>query len=142
MVNLILVLGDQLSMNLSALRAGDKASDVVVMAEVADEAGYVPHHPKKIAFLFAAMRKFAKRLSDDGWTVDYARLEAGETSVVGALLAAATRHGFAVTARRPVPYSHRCGRCWCCRARFHGPENRAACCRQTAPTTAAGSTPV
>ncbi len=93
MVNLILVLGDQLSMNLSALRAGDKASDVVVMAEVADEAGYVPHHPKKIAFLFAAMRKFAKRLSDDGWTVDYGRLEAGETSIVGALLAAATRHG-------------------------------------------------
>tara|TARA_R100001369_G_scaffold28_1_gene83 strand:- start:2375 stop:3895 length:1521 start_codon:yes stop_codon:yes gene_type:complete len=93
MVNLILVLGDQLSMNLSALRAGDKASDVVVMAEVTDEAGYVPHHPKKIAFLFAAMRKFAKRLSDDGWTVDYARLEAGETSIVGALLAAATRHG-------------------------------------------------
>ncbi|WP_372804883.1 cryptochrome/photolyase family protein [Loktanella salsilacus] len=93
MVNLILVLGDQLSMNLSALRAGDKASDVVVMAEVTDEAGYVPHHPKKIAFLFAAMRKFAKRLRDDGWTVDYARLEAGETSIVGALLAAATRHG-------------------------------------------------
>mgnify|MGYP003111362944 CR=1 FL=1 len=93
MVNLILVLGDQLSMNLSALRAGDKASDVVVMAEVTDEAGYVPHHPKKIAFLFAAMRKFAKRLSDDGWTVDYARLESGETSIVGALLAAATRHG-------------------------------------------------
>jgi len=93
MVNLILVLGDQLSMNLSALRAGDKASDVVVMAEVTDEAGYVPHHPKKIAFLFAAMRKFAKRLSDDGWTVDYARLKAGETSIVGAMLAAATRHG-------------------------------------------------
>ncbi|WP_394153688.1 cryptochrome/photolyase family protein [Loktanella salsilacus] len=93
MVNLILVLGDQLSMNLSALRAGDKASDVVVMAEVAEEAGYVPHHPKKIAFLFAAMRKFAKRLRDDGWRVDYAKLEEGETSITSVLLAAATRHG-------------------------------------------------
>jgi len=93
MVNLILVLGDQLSMDLSALRAGDSASDVVVMAEVADEAGYVPHHPKKIAFLFAAMRKFAKRLSDEGWTVDYSRLEDGETSICGALMAATKRHG-------------------------------------------------
>jgi len=92
-VNLILVLGDQLSDTLSALQAGDKTADVVVMAEVADEAGYVPHHPKKIAFLFSAMRKFAKRLSDDGWTVDYAKLGDGETSVCGALLAAAERHG-------------------------------------------------
>ncbi|SHF58246.1 deoxyribodipyrimidine photolyase-related protein [Loktanella atrilutea] len=93
MVNLILVLGDQLSDNLSALRAGDRDSDVVVMAEVADEASYVKHHPKKIAFLFAAMRKFAERLSNDGWTVDYARFEEGETSICGALLAAAERHG-------------------------------------------------
>jgi deoxyribodipyrimidine photolyase-related protein len=56
---LVLVLGDQLSNSLSALRAADKSKDIVVMAEVAEEAGYVPHHPKKIAFLFAAMRKFA-----------------------------------------------------------------------------------
>lgn len=48
---LILVLGDQLSMDLSALREGDKDRDVVVMAEVGDEATYVKHHPKKIAFL-------------------------------------------------------------------------------------------
>jgi deoxyribodipyrimidine photolyase-like uncharacterized protein len=41
-------------------------SDVVVMAEVMDEAAYVPHHPKKIAFLFAAMRKFAARLEGRG----------------------------------------------------------------------------
>jgi len=69
---LILVLGDQLSDGLSALQAGDKARDVVVMAEVASEAGYVRHHPKKIAFLFAAMRKFAARLREHGWQVAYA----------------------------------------------------------------------
>ena len=51
------------------------ARDVVVMAEVADEATYVSHHVKKIAFLFAAMRKFAERLEADGWRVDYARLD-------------------------------------------------------------------
>lgn len=70
---LVLVLGDQLSMDLSALREGDKARDVVVMAEVGDEASYVKHHPKKIAFLFAAMRKFAKALEEDGWQVAYKR---------------------------------------------------------------------
>jgi hypothetical protein len=57
---LVLILGDQLSEDISALREADRESrHVMVMAEVMDEASYVPHHPKKIAFLFAAMRKFA-----------------------------------------------------------------------------------
>ena len=38
MVNLVLVLGDQLSENLSALAEADKATDIVVMAEVVSEA--------------------------------------------------------------------------------------------------------
>ena len=75
MTRLVLVLGDQLSAVLSALRAADKARDVVVMAEVADEAGYVPHHPKKIAFVFSAMRKFAAELRAAGWDVRYGRLD-------------------------------------------------------------------
>ncbi len=75
MTRLVLVLGDQLSEGLSALRAADKARDVVVMAEVADEAGYVPHHPKKIAFVFSAMRKFAAELRAAGWDVRYGRLD-------------------------------------------------------------------
>ncbi|KPP83795.1 MAG: deoxyribodipyrimidine photolyase-related protein [Rhodobacteraceae bacterium HLUCCA08] len=79
MTRLVLVLGDQLTPDSAALRAADKARDVVVMAEVADEAGYVPHHPKKIAFLFAAMRKFARQLRDDGWEVRYSRLDDDET---------------------------------------------------------------
>ena len=85
---LILVLGDQLSFDLSALAAGDPASDVVVMAEVADEAGHVPHHPKKIAFIFAAMRKFAAALRDAGWDVRYTKLDDPENagSIVGELL--------------------------------------------------------
>ena len=75
MSRLVLVLGDQLSEGLSALREADKAKDTVVMAEVAAETDYVPHHPKKIAFLFAAMRKFASRLQEDGWRVAYTRLD-------------------------------------------------------------------
>ncbi len=94
MVRLVLVLGDQLSAGLSALCKADKTRDVVVMAEVADEASYVPHHPKKIAFVFAAMRKFANALVQDGWQVAYTRLDdpANSGSITGELLRQAEVH--------------------------------------------------
>ena len=72
---LILVLGDQLSLDIAALRAADKAHDLVVMAEVIDENTYVPHHPQKSAFVLSAMRKFAASLIDQGWNVAYAKLD-------------------------------------------------------------------
>ncbi|MEO7431271.1 MAG: cryptochrome/photolyase family protein [Dokdonella sp.] len=74
--NLILVLGDQLTPTLSSLAAGDPARDRVLMAELSDETTYVPHHKKKIAFLFSAMRHFAVELRGLGWTVDYVALDA------------------------------------------------------------------
>lgn len=77
---LVLILGDQLSHGVSALKVADKSSDLVVMAEVMDEASYVRHHPKKIAFLFAAMRKFARVLEADGWRVAYTRLDDPENA--------------------------------------------------------------
>ena len=67
----ILVLGDQLGRDVAALRAGDPATDLVVMAEVAGEAANLGHHPKKIAFCFAAMRHFAEDLRAAGWQVAY-----------------------------------------------------------------------
>ena len=84
----ILVLGDQLSPDLAVLRDGDPGQDVVVMAEVADEAGYVPHHPKKIALIFSAMRHFAEELRESGWDVRYFRLDGDEAprSICGALM--------------------------------------------------------
>ncbi len=91
---LVLVLGDQLSPGVAALKAADKDRDVVVMAEVADEAGYVPHHPKKIALVLAAMRKHAERLRHDGWHVAYTRLDDPENtgSIAGELLRRAEEH--------------------------------------------------
>lgn len=74
--NLILVLGDQLTPTLSSLAAGDARQDMVLMAELDDEAGYVRHHKKKLAFLFSAMRHFAVELRAAGWTVDYVALDA------------------------------------------------------------------
>jgi deoxyribodipyrimidine photolyase-related protein len=92
---LVLVLGDQLTETLSALAQADKARDTVVMAEVADEAAYVPHHPKKIALIFAAMRKFAHALEQDGWTVAYTQLDDTDNagSIVGELLRRAAQTG-------------------------------------------------
>ncbi|WP_429911374.1 cryptochrome/photolyase family protein [Glycocaulis sp.] len=74
MRTLRLVLGDQLTRELSALR-GAQPDDLILMAEVNDEASYVPHHRKKIAFLFSAMRHFAQSLREEGLKVRYVRLD-------------------------------------------------------------------
>jgi len=42
------VLGDQCTRNLAALRDLDPARDVVLMAEVTEECTYVRHHPKNL----------------------------------------------------------------------------------------------
>ena len=95
MSRLVLVLGDQLSPDIAALKATDKTRDVVVMAEVADEAGYVPHHPKKIALVLSAMRKFATELREDGWDVRYTQLDdtGNSGSLTGELLRRAEETG-------------------------------------------------
>jgi len=81
------VLGDQLSDGLSALRDLDAARDVVLMAEVRDEATYVKHHKQKIALIFAAMRSFVLRLEARGVTVRYVRIDdpGNSHSIVGEL---------------------------------------------------------
>ncbi len=94
MTRLILVLGDQLTRDVAALR-DYRPGDVVVMAEVMAEASYVPHHPKKIAFLFSAMRHFADQLRAEGIRVAYTLLDDPENagSIAGELLRRAAAHG-------------------------------------------------
>jgi deoxyribodipyrimidine photolyase-related protein len=72
---LVVVFGDQLSTKTSSLRQCDKANTMILMVEVSQEATYIPHHKKKIAFIFSAMRHFAEELRSDGWRVDYVELE-------------------------------------------------------------------
>lgn len=81
------MLGDQLSDGLSALHDLDPERDVVLMAEVRDEATYVKHHKQKIALIFAAMRSFAERLEGRGVTVRYVRIDDADNtqSIVGEL---------------------------------------------------------
>ncbi len=92
---LILVLGDQLSPNLSSLRSGNPAQDIVLMVEVHEETTYVRHHKKKIAFVLSAMRHFAEELREADWTVDYVKLDDPENSgsFTGEVGRALARHG-------------------------------------------------
>lgn len=79
---------------MSSLAASDPKTDGVLMMEVHDETTYVAHHPKKIAFLFSAMRHFADELRAAGWSVDYVPLDAdGNTgSFSGEVERAVARH--------------------------------------------------
>ncbi len=91
---LIPVLGDQLSMALSSLDDADPADTTILMMEVVEEATYVRHHPRKIAFLFAAMRHHAAALRDAGWQVDYVTLDDPDNagSFTGEIARAIGRH--------------------------------------------------
>jgi deoxyribodipyrimidine photolyase-related protein len=69
------VLGDQLNMAISSLRDIQVETDVIFMCEVWQEATYVKHHKKKIAFIFSAMRHFAAELREQGYKVRYVKLD-------------------------------------------------------------------
>jgi len=75
MANLIYILGDQLSLEISSLQDFKKKEDVVLMTEVVEEANYVKHHKKKLIFIFSAMRNFADLLVDKGFKVHYVKLD-------------------------------------------------------------------
>ena len=89
-----LVLGDQLSHDLTSLADLDRAKDVVLMAEVIEEVTYVRHHKRRVAFLFSAMRHFAEELRAEGISVDYNRLDddANSGSFSGEVARAVARH--------------------------------------------------
>jgi len=70
-----LILGDQLSHSISSLVDCDKDNDLVFMCEVLEEATYVKHHKKKIAYIFSAMRHFAKELTAAGYNVVYVTID-------------------------------------------------------------------
>ena len=80
MTTLRLILGDQLSPSLSSLSDCDKAADKLLMCEVWDEATYVKHHKKKIAFVLSAMRHFADSLQAEGFELSYTKLDDGENA--------------------------------------------------------------
>lgn len=75
MGNLVMILGDQLSFEISSLENFDKKTDQILMCEVYDEASYVKHHQKKLILIFSAMRSFAKNLQQKNYQVNYLKLD-------------------------------------------------------------------
>ena len=84
---LILVLGDQLSLENPALKTASPGDDVVVLAEVAEEATYVRHNRHKIALIFA------ERLREGGFDVIYYRYGDGVPSLEAAVRGALASSG-------------------------------------------------
>lgn len=70
-----LILADQLSESIASLKGANKQADIILLCEVMAEATYVAHHPKKIAFLFTALRHFAETLQEQGFNVRYVKLD-------------------------------------------------------------------
>jgi deoxyribodipyrimidine photolyase-related protein len=89
-----IILGDQLSHGVAALRDLDTRHDVVLMAEVQAECTYVKHHAKKLVLVLSAMRHFAQELTARGVRVDYVTLDDPENthSLRGEMLRAVARH--------------------------------------------------
>lgn len=71
MKNTILVFGDQLTLENSALDAGEVGRDVVLLIEARDSG---PAHKIKRVFHIAALRAFAEELRSHGWQVEHRKL--------------------------------------------------------------------
>ena len=75
MKTLRLILWDQLSETISSLTDVDNQTDIIMLCELMEEAKYVKHHKKKIAFMFSAMRHFALSLENQGFQVHYTKID-------------------------------------------------------------------
>jgi len=69
--HLILILGDQLTLDNPALDDFDADQDVILIVEAAGEASHVWSHKARIALFFSAMRHFAQLLSQQGMPLIY-----------------------------------------------------------------------
>ncbi len=81
--NLLVVLGDQLDADSSALQEFDPSQDVVWMAEVAEESTHVWSAKQRIVVFLSAMRHFAQDLKARGLPLVYTRL--GDADNLGTL---------------------------------------------------------
>lgn len=75
MRNLIIILGDQLSFQLSAFKGFDQNADVIWMAEVSTESSKCWSSKQRIVLFLSAMRHFAQQLKSKGAQVHYQKLE-------------------------------------------------------------------
>ncbi|WP_019883113.1 MULTISPECIES: cryptochrome/photolyase family protein [unclassified Methylophilus] len=76
MRNLVIILGDQLTLDNPALDHFDPTQDLIVMAEVMHEANHVWSHRQRITLFLSAMRHFAERLRAQDYPLAYFQLDA------------------------------------------------------------------
>ncbi len=91
--HLILLLGDQLDAESSALQDADPAQDVVLMVEATEESTHVRSHKLRTALFLSAMRHFAEELKARGFVVHYRALgREDDPTLAAGLQAAVARH--------------------------------------------------
>ena len=73
--NLVVVLGDQLNLDASALADFDPAQDAIWMAEVMEESTHVTSSKQRSTLFLSAMRHFAETLKSQKWPLHYTRLD-------------------------------------------------------------------
>jgi deoxyribodipyrimidine photolyase-related protein len=69
------ILGDQPSLNVSALEGLASSDCIVLMTESLSRAHRLPYHKQKLVFVWSAMRHSAEELRALGCTVDYYRFQ-------------------------------------------------------------------
>lgn len=85
--HLVLILGDQLNMDASALADFDPAQDAIWMAEVMQESTHVQSSKQRSTLFLSAMRHFAQAIQDRAWPLYYTKLDdAGNAGTLAAEL--------------------------------------------------------
>ena len=73
--HLVIILGDQLDADASALHDFDPTQDAIWMAEVDEESTHVASAKQRTTVFLSAMRHFAASLRERGWPVIYSALD-------------------------------------------------------------------
>jgi len=73
--HLVLILGDQLNLDASALENFDPTQDAIWMAEVMAESTHVASSKQRSTLFLSAMRHFAETLKAKAWPLHYTRLD-------------------------------------------------------------------
>jgi len=72
--HLVLILGDQLNLDSTALADFDPAQDIIWMAEVMEESTHVASSKQRSTLFLSAMRHFAETIKAKAWPLNYTQL--------------------------------------------------------------------
>lgn len=76
----LILFGDQLDRRIPDVVGLDRARDTILMMEVTSESKHVASHVQRTVLFLSAMRHHAAWLGEQGWKVDYVRLDDPENT--------------------------------------------------------------